>query len=440
MRKVWIIAWNDLRITLQGMQAWLLLVGIPVLTIYLVGMGAQGLAQAFQPTIRVDVLDRDNSAASGVFVAALADTNDAFILCPADDDPANACLLAGAALSPELAQERLANEVTSALITIPEGFAAAFETGDKTILTFQPGAALAAPAIAFGAMQNVATRMGGPIVAARLSTQLAQAHGVEANPEFYVARLAEAQASWGPPPPIQVKAALTAPNEKLFFGAQLLNNGFKLSTPSIAVIFVMISILGMTQSLAEERMQGILRRIGMMPVHKAQWLGGKLLATFLLGWFQFAVLVIFGEWFGVGLGSAPVATMAVASAYVLAITAMALALAALARTPNQASAMATVAWVALAPLGGAWWPLVLVPPWMRLLGHLSPVAWCLDALNAIVFYNGTWMDVLLPSSVLLLFAIACFVFGVKRLDYQSSDSDDVALNLPYFGVHGDRST
>ncbi len=102
--------------------------------------------------------------------------------------------------------------------------------------------------------------------------------------------------------------------------------------------------------------------------------------------------------------------------------------------------MATIAWVALAPLGGAWWPLILVPPWMRLLGHLSPVAWCLDALNAIVFYNGTWMDVLLPSSVLLLFAIACFVFGVKRLDYQSSDSDDVALNLPYFGVHGDRST
>ena len=440
MRKVWIIAWNDLRITLQGMQAWLLLVGIPVLMIYLVGMGAQGLAQAFQPTIRVDVLDRDNSAASSVFVAALADTNDAFILCPADYDPANACLLAGAALSPELAQERLANEVTSALITIPEGFAAAFENGDKTILTFQPGAALAAPAIAFGAMQNVATRMGGPIVAARLSTQLAQAHGVETSPEFYVTRLAEAQASWGPPPPIQVKAALTAPNEKLFFGAQLLNNGFKLSTPSIAVMFVMISILGMTQSLAEERMQGILRRIGMMPVHKAQWLGGKLLATFLLGWFQFAVLVIFGEWFGVGLGGAPVATMAVASAYVLAVTAMALALAALARTPNQASAMATVAWVALAPLGGAWWPLVLVPPWMRLLGHLSPVAWCLDALNAIVFYNGTWMDVLLPSSVLLLFAIACFVFGVKRLDYQSSDSDDVALNLPYFGVHGDRST
>jgi ABC-2 type transport system permease protein len=440
MRKVWIIAWNDLQITLQGKQSWLLLVGIPVLVIYLVGVGAQGFAQSAQPVIRIDVLDRDDSAASKSFVAALGDTNDAFVLCPANQNSADICLLAGAALSPELAQERLTNEVTSALITIPEGFAAALEKGDKAILTFQPGAALAAPEIVFGAAQNVVTRMGAPIVAARLSTQLAQARGIETGPQFYTARLAEAQASWGPPPPIQVKAAMTASNEKVNFDAQLLKNGFKLSTPSITVMFVMISILGMTASLAEERMAGILRRVGMMPVRKSQLLGGKLLATFLLGWVQFAVLVIFGEWLGVGLGSALLATLVVASAYVLAVTAMALALATLTRSPSQASAIATVAWVVLVPLGGAWWPLILVPPWMRTLGHLSPVAWCLDALNALIFYHGTWADVLLPSSVLVLFAAAFFIFGMRRLDYHQGDlsqpagSSGRAQMPPHFGI------
>jgi ABC-2 type transport system permease protein len=451
MRKVFIIALNDLRITLQGKQSWLLLIGIPVLIIYLVGVGAQEFAQSAQPVIRIDVLDRDDSAASKSFVAALAETNDAFVLCPGNlakvAEPSqgfsDACQLAGAALSPELAQERLAKEVTSALITIPDGFAAALEKGDpslRTILTFQPGAALAAPEIVFGATQQVATRMGAPIVAARLSTQLANARGVETGPEFYAARLAEAQASWGPPPPIQVKAAMTASNEKVNFDAQLLKNGFKLSTPSITVMFVMISILGMTASLAEERMAGILRRVGMMPVRKSQLLGGKLLATFLLGWVQFAVLVIFGEWLGVGLGSALLATLVVASAYVLAVTAMALALATLTRSPSQASAIATVAWVVLVPLGGAWWPLILVPPWMRTLGHLSPVAWCLDALNALIFYHGTWADVLLPSSVLVLFAAAFFIFGMRRLDYHQGDlsqpagSSGRAQMPPHFGI------
>lgn len=417
MRKLYIIARNDLQISLQGRQSWLFLIGIPMLMICLIGLGAQGFVQSMQPVIRIDVLDRDNSTASRAFIAALADTNEIFVLCPAHQNSADVCLLACASLSPELAQERLSGEVTSAIITIPEGFAAALEKGGKTTLTFQSGAALAVPAIVFGATQNVVTRIGGPFVAARLSTELAKACGVETETEFYAARLAEAQASWGRSP-IQVKSVITTPDEKLIFGAQLMKNGFKVSAPSITVIFVMISILGMIQSLAEERGTGLLRRVGMMPVSKAQFLGGKLLATFILGWVQFMVLVIFGEWLGVGLGSAPLETMVVASAYVLAVTALALALTVLVRTPSQASAIATMAWVVLSVLGGAWWPLIFVPPWMRTLGHLSPVAWCLDALNALIFRQGTWSDVLLPSGVLVLFAGFFFVLGVRVLNRQ----------------------
>ncbi|MCJ7588222.1 MAG: ABC transporter permease [Candidatus Aminicenantes bacterium] len=419
LRKLGIIAWNDLQTSLQGRMSWFFLIGIPVLMICLIGLGARGFAKSAQLVIRIDVLDRDDTTASRAFVAALADANEAFVLSPA--------------LSSESAQERLADEVTSAFITIPKGFAAALEKGDKTTLTFQPGAALVAPALVFAAAQNIVTRLGGPFVAARLSTELAQARGIETDPQFYAARLAEAQASWGPPP-VQVQASLSAPNEKLIFGAQLMKNGFKLSVPSITVIFVMISILGMIQSLTEEREAGILRRLGMMPVTKAQLLGGKLLATFLLGWVQFAVLVVFGEWLGVGLGGAPLATMVVASAYVLAVTAMALALAALARTPSQASAIATIAWVVLSMLGGAWWPLIFVPPWMRTLGHLSPVAWCLDALNALIFRQGTWSDVLLPSGVLALFAAGCFVFGVRALDRRPAGGSVRTKTPTYFGI------
>lgn len=439
MRKVWIIAWNDLQITLQSKQSWFLLLVVPALIIYLVGLGAQGFAQGVMPSIRVDVLDWDRSVASETFVTALAETNEALIICPVKDDAADACLLAGVSLSPELAQERLASEVTSAIITIPKGFAAALEKGNKVTVVFQSGVALAAPEIVFGAVQNVVTRMGGPIVAARMSTQMAESQGIEAGPEFYAARLADAEASWRLPP-IQVMAEMSGPNEKLIFGAQLLENGFSLSAPSITVMFVMVSILGLTQSLAEERMMGILRRVGMMPVHKAQLLGGKLLATFLLGLFQFGVLLTFGELLGVDFGSDPLALMVVASAYVLAVTALALALAALTRTANQASAMATTAWVVLVPLGGGWWPLILVPAWMRTLGHLSPVAWCLEGLNALVFYQGKLADVLQPVGVLLLFAGIFFFVGVKQLDYQRSTDDDAILSLPYFGVHQDRAT
>jgi ABC-2 type transport system permease protein len=454
MRKVRIVAWNELQLMLWSKQSWFLLLVLPALLIYLVGLGAQGFARTIPTSIRIDVLDQDNSAASRTFVAALAEVDEALLVCPAPNDPWDTCALrpapgagtgstaseavAGARLSPDLARERLVDEVAFATITIPEGFAAALEAGDESTLIFQPGSSLAAPEIAFAAVQNAVTRMGGPIVAARLSTRFVESLGVKTGPEFYAARRADAEASWGPPPPVQVMAETTRPNKGQIMGAQLLENGFKLSTPSIAVMFVMISILGLTQSLAEERMVGVLQRVGMMPVSKAQLLGGKLLATYLMGVVQFGVLLAFGELLGVDLGGAPFAVFLVVMAYVLAVTAMALALAALARTPNQARASSTFTWLILVPLGGGWWPLAFVPSWMQTVGHLSPVAWCLDALNALVFFQGTLVDVLLPVGALVVFAALCFIFGVRKLDYQPSMGGDVKV-VPYFGIQAETS-
>jgi ABC-2 type transport system permease protein len=437
MHKVWIIARNEIQMAMRNKGYWFLLLALPALAIYLIGLGAQGIARVVPTRIRIDVLDREGSTASQAFVAALAEANETLLVCPACNDPADPCALEGAFLSSELARERLADEITFAVITIPQGFASALEAGDEAALIFQPGAALAAPEMVFATVQNVVTRVGGPIVAAQLSTQMAESLGLETGPAFYAARYADADASWEPPLPVQVTAQMTQPDAGVSMGFQLMENGFKLSATSIAAMFVMISILGMTQSLAEERMMGVLGRVGMMPVGATQWLGGKLLGTFVMGSLQFGVLLAFGNVLGVEFGDAPLAALLTALAYVLAVAAMAMAIGTLARTPSQASALATFAWLVLVPLGGGWWPLVFVPEWMQRLGRLSPVAWCLDALNALVFYQGTLADVIQPVVVLLLFAVGFFVFGVKKFTFDRSGKADASQEAPDFGIWRD---
>ena len=456
MRKLWVIAWNDLQTALQSKQNWFLLLALPALIIYLAGLGAQGVARSLPASIRIDVLDWDHSAASRDVIATLAETSPRLLICPAlalsvapltaegNDDPADGCALAGASLSPALAQERLANEITFAIITIPEGFAEGLgsplsspsapplsppilggtmggeEGGDQVTLVFQSGVASIASEIAYAALQNAVIEMGGPIVAARLSTQMVESLGFGTGPELYADQLAAVKASWADTLPMQAATTFTQRNDKLndkhIVGAQVLENGFRLSTPSITVMFVMVSIFGMTQVLAEERTMGILQRLGMMPVSKAQLLGGKLLSVYVMGLFQFAILLAFGKLLGVDFGSSPLAVALVAGSYVLAITALALALAALVRTPQQATGIATVAYMVLAPLGGAWWPLSFVPAWMQTLGHISPIAWCLDAFNALIFHQGTLPDVLESVGVLVLFAVVFFVFGVRKFN------------------------
>ncbi len=460
MRTVWIVARYELKTRLRGGSYWFLLVVLPALAIYLVGLGTQAIAASVPAALRMDVLDEDQSAVSRGFVASLAADDETLVICPHEPDPTDICALgptessgrARAPLTPELAAQRLAGEVSVATLTISRGFGAALgaENGraNSPQLVFRPGASLASSATAFTAVRQAVARVSGPIIAARLSTEFAAGLGIETGREFYAARRADAEAAWESPK-VVVAAETARPDRGRLMGAQLLENGFKLSTPSIAAMFVMISILGLTQALAEERATGVLGRLAALPVGKAQLLGGKLLATCVMGLLQCGVLLAFGA----ALNSQPdgepwmaAAILLVAAAYVLAVTALALALVALTDTPSQASALGTLAWAVLVPLGGGWWPLAFVPGWLQVIGHISPVAWFLDALNALIFFGGTWADVLLPAGVLLLFAAALFALGVRLFGLASRPDGrrsgwgllgrrggDTAPFLPYFG-------
>jgi ABC-2 type transport system permease protein len=104
--------------------------------------------------------------------------------------------------------------------------------------------------------------------------------------------------------------------------------------------------------------------------------------------------------------------------YTLAVTAMGLALSTIVRTSGQASGLRMLASMTLAPLGGAWWTLSIVPVWMRTIGQISPIYWSQDAFTKMIFYGARLSDVLPSVLVLLMFAVVLFAFGVSRFRYE----------------------
>jgi ABC-2 type transport system permease protein len=104
-------------------------------------------------------------------------------------------------------------------------------------------------------------------------------------------------------------------------------------------------------------------------------------------------------------------------AFTLCVTALALAVTTLLTNPAQAEGITLFMSLTLAPLGGAWWPLDIVPEWMRIIGHISPVAWVMDGFHSLIFFGGNVSTIVMPVLVLLAMGAAFFVFGVVRFKF-----------------------
>jgi hypothetical protein len=55
---------------------------------------------------------------------------------------------------------------------------------------------------------------------------------------------------------------------------------------------------------------------------------------------------------------------------------------------------------------------------MRAVGHISPIAWAMDAYTALIYFNASLSDILVPVLVLLAATVALFAFGVSRFRYE----------------------
>jgi ABC-2 type transport system permease protein len=85
------------------------------------------------------------------------------------------------------------------------------------------------------------------------------------------------------------------------------------------------------------------------------------------------------------------------------------------RTPEQASAIGPAVGIAFGMLGGTMWPLQIVTPAMRALGHFVPHAWAVDAWTILLSHHGTLADILRQLAILAGYAAALLAVASLRL-------------------------
>ncbi len=423
MRSILTIILNDLRIFFSQRGNLPGLLVIPVLLTLVVGWSIGQIGGGGPTRLRVDLIDLDQSGMSAQMIEDLRAANDALVLCPLDNDAEDFCRLGDEPLQLERAIERARTGRTSALIVIPDGYAAALERFERVAVDYyslsdplQPGPVLQS---LNAVLQRASTASMIPGVAGALldnlisAAQLPPFEGATRDDFLRALYLRSQQLLTDRPSPVSFRVADSDGGSR-----SVLDNGFSQSAPGMGSLYVMFTVLGGMAVLLRERSQWTLQRLIALPLSRAQILGAKIGVYFTLGMIQYCIVFAVGAAVGMDFGSSPIAFLAVMAAFVLCITAVTFALAPWIKSEGQASGLVLLLSLSLAPLGGAWWPLEIVPEFMQTIGHISPVAWAMDAFHDLILYNGGLRDVLPEIGVLLAAAAVLFIIGIRSFKYE----------------------
>lgn len=164
-------------------------------------------------------------------------------------------------------------------------------------------------------------------------------------------------------------------------------------------------------SLVGERTGGTLTRLRVAPIGRWHIVLGKAVACLAMT-LLVCVVMLAVAWLGFGVRPVAPATLVVAVlAVAFCFVGVMMLLSVVARTEAAASGIGWACLLTLAMIGGGAIPLAFMPPWLRQVGHVSPVKWGIVAIEGGLWRGLSAGEMLLPVGLLLGIGLGTFAIG-----------------------------
>lgn len=271
-------------------------------------------------------------------------------------------------------------------VVIPTGYGAALEGGSQAeirLLT-DPAGATATP------IRSAVTGAVGE----QGRVQAAATFAAEQTGQDRAGLVGVAAAEAGASAPVPVAV------EEIGDGRQRNLSPFSYTAPSNLVLFLFVNSLAVGAVLATDRQSGITRRLLVTPHPASTIVAGVGLAKFAFALVQGGLILAVGLLFDVDWGD-PLAVVLLTVVFAVVSTSVGLLVGATARSADTAQSIAVPVAIGMGMLGGCMWPLEIVPPAMRIAGHVVPHAWAMDG----------WTDLVLDGEGLGAVAVELVVLG-----------------------------
>lgn len=197
-------------------------------------------------------------------------------------------------------------------------------------------------------------------------------------------------------------------------------SGFQVTVPGNAVLFAFFIAMAVAITFAHERHTGVWKRLLASPVPRWKALLGKLLPYFLISCVQLTFL------FGLGVGvfgmtiAGSVAALVVLSLVLAACaTSFGLLVSSFGATERQIGSTVSVVILVMGLLGGAMFPRMAMPDFMKTVGNAVPQAWALDGYSTLLLRTGTgFADIAPQLAVLAAFTAGFLIVGLWRFQFE----------------------
>jgi ABC-2 type transport system permease protein len=354
LRAIWLTTQNEARLLVKDPIVLFMLLFAPVVIITVAGYSLGSLYGGSANSFRLPVVDMDHGKLADGIIQALR--NEHAVSLEMLDDPDQAR---------RLVSQR---DRTPVAMVIPEGTSAAVAAGR------QPRLILFVDPVRRVEVNALELRIGE--LCRRVTEQ------ARAAAQIQIESFGESQ-------------ALTLPGDIGFVekpaieGAAVTVNAFDQYVPGFGVTFLLIGMmLGLALTLFDERDGGTLKRLQVSGAPLTGLLLGKLFARFIVGIAQMVLLFAVG-WalFGISLGRNPLALIIPTVGISFAAAALGLVVAAIATAHDSLMSVGVTISMAMAAIGGCWWPLDFEPGWMRELARWMPTTWTMQAFNDLMIRN-----------------------------------------------------
>jgi ABC-2 type transport system permease protein len=184
-----------------------------------------------------------------------------------------------------------------------------------------------------------------------------------------------------------------------------------------AMQFLLFALSASATALFYEKEQGLFQRLLSAPVTRAHLLWSKFLYGVCLGLVQLMVLFFAGRvLFGIDVENHLGLLVVICTFAAAACTAFGMLLAAVAPSAEAARGLATFLILLMSAIGGAWFPVSLMPEFIQQLSKFTLVYWSMEGF-AQVLWNGDSFAELLPTlGILTLITGSVMALAVWRFN------------------------